>query len=59
MIETPMTDGMNQRALEAINARIPLGRMGRPEEVWQAVRFIIECSYFTGSTIDVNGGFSF
>ena len=54
--ETSMTAGMNQKALDMIRASIPLGRMGRPEDIWRAVKFIFDCDYFTGETIDVHGG---
>lgn len=57
-IETPMTAGMNQKALDMIKAGIPLGRMGKPEDIWRAVKFIFDCDYFTGETIDVHGGAS-
>ena len=56
MIETPMTQGMNQKAREALIANIPVGRIGDPEDIWMAVRFILECDYFTGRTVDVDGG---
>lgn len=56
--ETSMTAGMNQKALDLIKASIPLGRMGKPEDMWRAVKFIFECDYFTGETIDVHGGAS-
>ncbi len=58
MIETPMTQGMNQKARDALVARIPVGRIGVPEDIWTAVRFVLECEYFTGRTIDVDGGLS-
>ena len=58
MIQTPMTSGMKQAALDALTARIPVGRIGVPEDIWLAVRFILECDYFTGRTIDVDGGLS-
>ncbi|MDH3727876.1 MAG: SDR family oxidoreductase [Myxococcales bacterium] len=58
VVKTPMTAGMNQKALDMIRAAIPLGRMGQPEDIWRAVKFIFECDYFTGETIDVNGGVS-
>jgi 3-oxoacyl-[acyl-carrier protein] reductase len=54
--ETSMTSGMNQKALDMIRASIPLGRMGQPEDIWRAVKFIFDCDYFTGETIDVHGG---
>lgn len=56
MIETPMTQGMNQKARDALVANIPVGRIGVPEDIWLAVRFVIECDYFSGGTIDVDGG---
>jgi 3-oxoacyl-[acyl-carrier protein] reductase len=58
MIETPMTQGMNQKARDALVAAIPVGRIGLPEDIWVAVRFVIECEYFNGRTIDVDGGLS-
>jgi 3-oxoacyl-[acyl-carrier protein] reductase len=59
MIETPMTAGMNQKALDAFIANIPVGRIGKPEDIWVAVKFVLECDYFTGRTIDVDGGMGF
>jgi 3-oxoacyl-[acyl-carrier protein] reductase len=58
MIETPMTQGMNPKARDALVAAIPVGRIGTPEDIWIAVRFILECDYFNGRTIDVDGGLS-
>lgn len=55
-VRTPMTAGMNQKALDLMKAQIPLGRMGEAEDIWRAVKFILECDYFTGETIDVHGG---
>ena len=56
MIETPMTQGMNQKARDALVAAIPVGRVGVPEDIWVAVKFVLECDYFNGRTIDVDGG---
>lgn len=58
MIETPMTQGMNPKARDALVASIPVGRIGVPEDIWMAVKFVIECEYFNGRTIDVDGGLS-
>jgi 3-oxoacyl-[acyl-carrier protein] reductase len=58
MIETPMTQGMNQKARDALVTNIPVGRIGMPEDIWLAVRFVLECDYFNGRTIDVDGGLS-
>jgi 3-oxoacyl-[acyl-carrier protein] reductase len=56
MVETPMTQGMNQKARDALVAAIPVGRIGLPEDLWLAVRFVLECDYFNGRCIDVDGG---
>ena len=58
MIETPMTQGMNQKARDALVASIPVARIGMPEDIWLAVKFVLECDYFNGRTIDVDGGLS-
>jgi 3-oxoacyl-[acyl-carrier protein] reductase len=56
MIETPMTQGMNQKARDALVAAIPVGRIGLPEDIWQAVKFAIECDYVNGRTLEIDGG---
>jgi 3-oxoacyl-[acyl-carrier protein] reductase len=58
MIETPMTQGMNQKARDALVEKVPAGRVGVPEDIWLGVRFVLECDYFTGRTIDIDGGLS-
>lgn len=58
MITTPMTQGMNDKAREALVARIPVGRIGVPEDVWMAVKFVLECDYFNARTLEVDGGLS-
>jgi 3-oxoacyl-[acyl-carrier protein] reductase len=54
LIETDMVTASPELA-----ARVPLGRMGRPEEVAQAVLMAIGNAYMTGQTIQVNGGTHF
>ena len=58
MVETPMTQGMNQKARDALVAAVPVHRIGVPEDIWLAVKFVLECDYFTGRTVDVDGGLS-
>ncbi len=58
MVETPMTQGMNQKARDALVAMIPVARIGVPEDLWLAVKFCLECDYFNARTIDVDGGLS-
>jgi 3-oxoacyl-[acyl-carrier protein] reductase len=45
--------------MAALKADIPLGRIGTPQEIWLALKFIIECDYFTGRVIEVDGGSNF
>jgi 3-oxoacyl-[acyl-carrier protein] reductase len=56
MIDTPMTQGLPSETLARLVDRIPLGRIGTPEDVWQAVAFALRCDYLTAETIDVAGG---
>ncbi|HSQ67277.1 MAG TPA: SDR family oxidoreductase, partial [Polyangiaceae bacterium] len=56
IIETPMTKGMNQKARDALVAAIPVGRIGDPEDIWLAVKFVLECDYFDARCVDVDGG---
>jgi len=56
-IDTGMTADLPEEIRERILANIPLGRMGRPDEVGEVVAFLAsEGSYITGSVIHVNGG---
>jgi 3-oxoacyl-[acyl-carrier protein] reductase len=54
LIETDMMKGRTDLA-----RNIPLGRMGQPDEVAQAVAMVIGNSYMTGQTIILNGGMAF
>jgi 3-oxoacyl-[acyl-carrier protein] reductase len=58
MIETDMTGAIAEKAREALLARIPLGRLGAPDEVAAAVSFLVsdEAAYITGQVLAVNGG---
>jgi 3-oxoacyl-[acyl-carrier protein] reductase len=56
MVETPMTQGMNQKARDALVTAIPVGRIGLPDDLWLAAKFALECDYFNGRCIDVDGG---
>ena len=57
-IRTAMTDVLPDAQKEALNARIPAGRMGEGEEIGAAVVFLAskEAAYVTGQTLHVNGG---
>jgi len=60
-IRTPMTAKVPDRILESIVARVPLGRMGEPEDVAAVVAFLAgsHSAYVTGQTIRVDGGLVF
>ncbi len=46
-----------EEAKEKILQQIPLGRLGKPEEIAKAVRYIVEdADYMTGNILDINGG---
>ena len=57
-IETAMTAQMPGDVLDRIVAGIPVGRLGRPEEVARCVSFLAaeEAGFITGATLAVNGG---
>ena len=55
---TDMVRAVPANVLEQIVARIPVGRLGKPEEIARAVLFLVadEAGFITGSTLTVNGG---
>jgi acetoacetyl-CoA reductase len=56
--ETDMVRAVPASVLEQIIARIPVGRLGKPEEVARAVLFLVadEAGFITGTMLSVNGG---
>ena len=57
-IRTAMTGALDEKQTDAINARIPMGRMGEGDEIGAACTFLAsrEAAYMTGETLHVNGG---
>ncbi len=55
---TDMVRAVPEKVLEKIIARIPVGRLGSPEDIARSVMFLVadEAGFITGSTLDVNGG---
>ena len=56
-IETELIANLPQEIKEKILQKVPMRRLGKPEEVAEAVVFLIKCDYVTGEVIDVNGGY--
>jgi 3-oxoacyl-(acyl-carrier-protein) reductase len=56
-IATEMVTNLTEEVQQALLAKIPLGRFGKPEEVAQLCRFLAsEGEYITGAQININGG---
>ena len=57
-IETDMTKKLPEEVTKALLSQIPIGRLGTPEDVANAVKFLAsdEAEYITGQVINVNGG---
>jgi 3-oxoacyl-[acyl-carrier protein] reductase len=58
VIETPILDGITEEHIGYMVDRIPMGRMGEPEEVAALICWLAseECSFSTGATYDISGG---
>ncbi|MEW5718930.1 MAG: SDR family NAD(P)-dependent oxidoreductase [Chloroflexota bacterium] len=58
-IETDMSREWSEEKRRAVIAAIPLGRMGKPDEVAEAVAFLASdaANFITGEILDVNGGY--
>jgi 3-oxoacyl-[acyl-carrier protein] reductase len=59
LVDTPMLGQLAEETKNSLIAGIPLQRIGTPHEIWLALQFIIECEYFTGRVIEVDGGSTF
>ncbi|MCC8182366.1 MAG: 3-oxoacyl-[acyl-carrier-protein] reductase [Clostridiales bacterium] len=57
-IETPMTASMDQDALKGLLSTVPMGHMGKPEDIAECVAFLAgdKAKYITGEVIRVDGG---
>lgn len=56
LVDTDLTEHMSKDAYEALMKQVPLGRAGRPEEVADAVWYLIQADYVTGQTLVIDGG---
>lgn len=55
-IMTDMNKGFSREELEQIKQEIPLGRVGKPEDIAKCVKWLVEDEYTTGQIISPNGG---
>ena len=57
-ISTDMTDNLNDNQKDAILTKVPMKKLGKPDDISNAVLFLVsdKSSYITGETIHVNGG---
>ena len=57
-IESPMTEALSDEQKEAMLKKIPVGSIGKPEDIANCVAFLTDekASFITGSTVNINGG---
>jgi len=56
VIHTKILDSVPQELLDDLISKVALKRLGHADEIWQGVKFIIECEYFTGRVLEIDGG---
>ncbi len=58
VIETPILRQVTQQQIDYMTSRIPMGRVGKPEEVAALIHFLAsdDCSFTTGGCFDISGG---
>ena len=57
-IESPMTEALSDEQKEIMLKKIPIGNIGKPEDIANCVAFLTDekASFITGSTVNINGG---
>lgn len=57
-IDTDMVADVNEKIMESIIAKVPVGRLGKPSEIARAVTFLTckDAGFITGETLSINGG---
>jgi 3-oxoacyl-[acyl-carrier protein] reductase len=55
-VNTEMVAKIDQKVIDKIVAQIPSGRLGEMKEISRAVQFIMECDFFNGRVLEVDGG---
>ncbi|MBS11498.1 MAG: 3-oxoacyl-ACP reductase [Gemmatimonadetes bacterium] len=58
LIDSPLLDGIDPERVDFLTSKIPLGRLGKPEEVAATILFLVsdESTFATGACFDVSGG---
>jgi 3-oxoacyl-[acyl-carrier protein] reductase len=59
LTDTPMAAGLPGTMREELIAQVPMKRMATPFEIWQGLKFIIDCDYFNGRIVAIDGGATF
>ena len=57
VIRTDMCAGLDSQTLQSLAEQTPLGRLGTPEDVAQAMLYLADAPFVTGQVLAVNGGF--
>lgn len=59
-VETPILSGASSEALDRLVSLHPIGRLGRPEEIANAILFLVsdDASFIVGTNIMVDGGYT-
>ena len=57
-VQTPILDSIPEKVLDQMRERVPLGRLGQPEDIANTYAFLAsdEASYINGAVIEVSGG---
>ena len=59
-VKTDMLNALSSSQVDAILSSVPLGRVGNPEEIAAAIKFLVseDAGYITGAVLAVDGGIS-
>ena len=55
-IRTPILEAMDPAVLDNWVSRVPLQRLGEPAELYAGLKFILECEFFNGKCLEIDGG---
>lgn len=59
LTDTPMAMALPEAERESMLKNIPLGRIASTQEIWLGLRFALECDYFNGRVLTIDGGAGF